>query len=350
MDELIIRVLNGEASAFETERLSRWKNESSENAAYFREVARVWTLTAPEPQMLASPPPDAGEIIRASDSSSARNLDGEDLPRGPTPDPDGESGPRPTPLPRSARARNPRWKFWGLLAASVAALALGIRATGFLAPDPLAEYLAPADLPMTVTLEDGSLVRLAAGSRLRVWGAEGIREVSLAGRAFFAVTRDEARPFVVRAGAGEVRVLGTRFEVAEEETGIRTVVVEGLVSVSNRAGSVEVPAGSLAHMRRGEPPVAEAVGDPWSLLDWPEGILVFQETPLSLVAEEVSRHFGRPIVVSDKDLATRRITAWFQGESFVEVAEALCLVVDASCSEGESGVTMRPRGDAGGIR
>ncbi|MGW8268465.1 MAG: FecR family protein, partial [Longimicrobiales bacterium] len=251
---------------------------------------------------------------------------------------------------RHIRPGSPRWKFWGLMAASVAALAMGIRATGFLGPGPLAEYLAPADLPMTVTLDDGSLVRLAAGSRLRIWGAEEIREVSLAGRAFFAVTRDEARPFVVRTGAGEIRVLGTRFEVAEQDRGIRTVVVEGLVSVSNRAGSVAVPAGSLARMRQGEPPLAEVVEDPWRLLDWPDGILVFQETPLSRVAEEVSRHFGRPIVVPDPALGSRRITAWFQGESFDEVAEALCLVVDASCSQGESGVTMRTRGDAGGSR
>jgi transmembrane sensor len=350
VDDLIIRVLNGEASPFEAERLSRWKDESSENAAYYREMAQVWALTAPEPQDVVSSPPSAREIIRVADSEISETSGGERPGRGQTPGQDPESRPQTGESSGGIRRHWPPWKAWGLLAASVAALALGIRATGAFGPDPLAEYLAPARQSQTVTLADGSLVRLAGGSRLQVWGEGEIREVSLEGRAFFAVTKDESRPFVVRVGAGEIRVLGTRFEVAEEETGTRTVVIEGLVAVSNPAGSVEVPAGSLARMSRGDPPVAEAVEDPWSLLDWPDGILVFQETPLSQVAAEVSHHFGRPILVSGSELGNRRITAWFQGESFDEVAEALCLVVDAACGQGDSGVTMRARGDAGEVR
>jgi len=201
-----------------------------------------------------------------------------------------------------------------------------------------------------VTLLDGSFVRLAAGSRLRVWGWEGRREVSLQGRAFFAVSREESRPFVVRTRPGEVEVLGTRFEVAEEENGIRTIVVEGHVRVSNERGTVDVPAGSLARMTRSEAPVLEVSDDVWALLDWADGILVFQDTPLRQVAREVSRHFGRPLAVSDEDLGNRRITAWFQWEPFAEVAEALCLVVDATCAQEGVGVSIGPKDDSGGTR
>jgi transmembrane sensor len=337
VDELIIRVLNGEASPFEGERLTRWRDESPENAAHYREMVQLWTLTAPEPQDVDSPPPEVGVILEAARSAAGGTPEAE------------ESGPGQAPggSVRGKGRKWPPWKVWGLLAASVAGLALGIQATGFFGPGPLAEYLAPAHETKTVALQDGTLVRLAGGSRLQVWENESLRKVSLEGRAFFAVTRDETRPFVVSTGAGEVRVLGTRFEVAEEEGGIRTVVVEGLVAVSNRDGSVEVSAGSLARMQPGESPVAEAVEDPWSLLDWPDGILVFQGTPLSEVAEEVSRHFGRPVFVSGPELGARRITAWFQGESFDEVAEALCLVVGATCSQEESGMAIRAMENAG---
>ena len=347
MDDLIIRVLSGEASPFEVERLRRWRKEAPENDAYFQEIALVWELTAPEALAVGSPRPSVRTIIQAAASR--------------TPGAGREGGPSPAPaeetLPESRggirqgetqrRNTRPPWMLWGLLAASVAGVALGIQHLAPTGPEMVAEYAAPTGESRTVTLDDGSFVRLAAGSRLRVWGTQETREVSLNGRAFFAVTRDETRPFVVRAGAGEVRVLGTRFEVAEEAGGVRTIVVEGRVSVSNDAGSVEVPAGSLSHMTEGNTPTLEGGEDVWALLEWPEGLLIFQGTPLSRVAGEVSRFFGRPLVVAAPDLESLRITAWFQSEPFEEVAEAICMVVDASCNQEGGGVTLHSR-EAGG--
>jgi len=329
VDDLIIRVLSGKATPFEVERLRRWREEASENDALYREVAQVWSLTAPEPVTSIPEPPPVEEILR-----------------GATPE-EGIGGPR-----RRQRTKGgpPPWTVWGLMAASVAALALGIRVVGFPGPSALAEYPAPGDGPRTVTLEDGSFVRLAAGSMMRVWDTEEAREVSLEGRAFFAVTRDEARPFTVRTSSGEVRVLGTRFEVAEEAASVRTIVVEGRVAVTNAHGSVEVPAGGLARMSREEAPATEMPEDIWALLDWNEGILVFQDTPLADVAREVSRYFGRPFSVSDPDLGNRRITAWFQVEPFQEVVESICLVVDATCSFDAEGAVALPRDDGGVVR
>jgi transmembrane sensor len=350
VDDLIIRVLSGEASPFEVERLRRWRKEAPENDAYFHEIALVWELTAPEALAVGSPRPSVRAIIQAAASR--------------TPGAGREGGPSPAAaeetLPGSRggirkgetrrRTTRPPWMLWGLLAASVAGVALGIQHLAPRGPEMVAEYAAPTGESQTVTLDDGSFVRLAAGSRLRVWGTQETREVSLNGRAFFAVTRDETRPFVVRVGPGEVRVLGTRFEVAEEADGVRTIVVEGRVSVSNDAGSVEVPAGSLAHMTEGNTPTLEGGEDVWALLEWPEGLLIFQGTPLSRVAEEVSRYFGRPLVVAAPDLGSRRITAWFLSEPFEEVAEAICMVVDASCNQEGGGVTLHPRETGGEAR
>jgi transmembrane sensor len=236
------------------------------------------------------------------------------------------------------------------MAASVAALAFGIRVVGLPGPSPTAEYRAPDDGPRTVTLEDGTFVRLAAGSQIRVRETEEERGLSLEGRAFFAVTRDETRPFVVRTSSGDVTVLGTRFEVAEEAASTRTIVVEGRVGVSNAHGSVEVPAGSLARMPREGAPAMEVPEDIWALLDWSEGVLVFQDTPLADVAREVSRHFRRPFTVSDPELGNRRITAWFQVEPFHEVVESICMVVDATCATDGDGVVAAPRDESGGGR
>ncbi len=347
MDDLIIRVLTGDASEFEVERLTRWRAQSAENDTHFWEIAQIWELTAPEaPVDLATPPP-AQEIL---DSAGAGAVTPPSV-KGPTGDALGGERSESQTSEGEERASKPRirppWKVWGLMAASVAALALGIQAFG---ERPLAEFHAPAGETRTVTLEDGTIVRLGQGSQLRVWGDAGTRAVSLEGRAFFAVTRDETRPFVVRTGPGEIRVLGTRFEVAEERDEVRAVVVEGQVALSNRAGSVEVPAGGVARMRVGQTPTSELVGDPWSLLNWPDGILVFQNTPLAEAAEEVSRHFQRPLVVSDSTVGTRRVTAWFQGEAFEEIADALCAVTGTACTPAPEGVFISAAAPEGGRR
>lgn len=336
MDELIIRVLGGAASSFEEERLKRWRETAQENEARFQEMAQVWALTAPEPLVPSWGPPDVETILQDGDE---QGHEASVLPiRGGRGSSSGTLG-----------RKRIHWRAIGLLAASVAALAFGIRVVGFSGPEPLATYRATQGQSLTVTLGDGSYARLADGSVLQEWSVDGRREVSLEGRGFFAVARDENRPFIVRAGGGEVRVLGTRFQVVAEGRDVETVVVEGLVQLTGDGGSVEVPAGSLARIRDGQSPSVGEVEDVYGLLDWPDGILVFQGTPLSLAAREVSRHYGRTLQVTGSDLENRRVTAWFQGEPFEAVAESLCLVTEALCRSVDTGVSMGLEGESGGM-
>jgi transmembrane sensor len=324
VDDLILRVLTGAASPFEAERLRRWRGESPSHEAHFQEMLRVWDLTTPEaPSTVAEPPALEDILARAASLPEAATF-----------------------LRRPIRRWAP-WRGWGLLAASVAALALGIRGLGFGGPDPLATYRAAPGQTLTANLSDGSFVRLAGGSILREWDGGEEREVSLEGAGFFAVARDPARPFVVRTASGQVRVLGTRFELKEEGRAFRTVVVEGRVLVSNDGGAMEVTAGQVALVHPDAPPSSATAEDVYALLDWPGGTLVFQGTPLAQVAAEVTREYSRPLTVIGEELAARRITAWFQGESFDEVAESLCLAAGASCRVTEEGVTMALVPDTG---
>lgn len=327
MDGLIIQVLNGSGSRFEEERLKRWREAAPQNEAYFQEMRQVWEMTSPEPINVTSGPPSVEEILAAAPLQLAPERRG--------------------PRVRREPSRHP-WKRWGLLAASVAAVGLGIQVFGLRGPEPLAVYEGAPSGSRTVTLTDGSFARLAEGSTLREWEAEGLREVSLEGRAFFAVSRDESHPFVVRTGAGEVRVLGTRFQVQADEDAADVVVVEGLVRLSNDEGSVEVPAGNVGRMAAREEPVAEEAEDVFALLDWEGGVLVFHATPLSQVVEEVSRHYGRDLRIGNPDLGRRRVTAWFEGEPFEAVAESLCVVTEASCRVEGEGMTMSVGGEEEG--
>ena len=121
----------------------------------------------PEPVVPAKGPPPVADILQAAPSPLRRR--------------------------RHEVQKKPSWLGWGLLAASVAAVGLGIQIMGPSEPDLLAVHEAGDDRVITVTLGDGSFVRLAPGARLDELDVEGRRGVTLEGRAFFAVARDESR-------------------------------------------------------------------------------------------------------------------------------------------------------------
>lgn len=331
MEELIIRVLSGNASPSEVERVRQWRVESQENEARFQSARGVWAVTESVVRSELPEPPSAEDLVRAWEQQREEAV-----------------GASVSSLAerRSGTTRRLSALRWALaLAAGVAAVALGLQLAERwdVAPGPLAVFEAHAGRSRTVRLDDGSRVRLALGSRLERWHDEDQRRFDLAGRAFFAVAPDPARPFVVQAAGAEARVLGTRFELFQTDGNLRIVVVDGIVSVSNERGLVEVAAGSVGHAAVGEPPTAEPVEDVYALLDWPGGLLLFQATPLARVAEEVGRHFGMTIDINGDNLRALRISASFDEEGFEEIIQALCDVAATECVLTDSGATIGPR-------
>ena len=87
-----------------------------------------------------------------------------------------------------------------------------------------------------VTLADGTKVWLNAASSIRFpvvfTGTE--RKVEITGEAYFEVAKNKSMPFKVKAATSEIEVLGTHFNVNayDDETSIKTTLLEGLVKVS----------------------------------------------------------------------------------------------------------------------
>ena len=90
---------------------------------------------------------------------------------------------------------------------------------------------------MDVTLQDGTTVCLNAGARLDYPVRFGkTRRVKLSGEAMFDVDHDAAHPFVVETFACDVEVLGTKFNVAADETSrdFSTALLRGKLRVTNK--------------------------------------------------------------------------------------------------------------------
>lgn len=96
-----------------------------------------------------------------------------------------------------------------------------------------------------VVLPDSSVVWLNAASSLRVPShfAENVREVYLdEGEAFFEVTKNPEKPFIIHQNSFKVQVLGTSFNVRayKKLSDIKVTVSTGKVQVSNAKKSLAV--------------------------------------------------------------------------------------------------------------
>jgi len=322
MDELILRYLNGEATDMEVHRLERWRASDPGNEARVREARALWDALGHVRAHPLAPRPPLDALVREAERRRQGNR---------------------TRASRRAFLRS-GWTGYGVAAAALAVLAfVGTQAwrartateTGLLA---IESVVGPGQV-VAMTLSDGSYVRLAQGAHLGFPGTPGRREVTLEGRAFFAVSHT-SEPFTVRSRAGEVTVLGTRFELRAEGDGLRLVVVEGAVEVTGRGGGARVLAGQVAELSGDAPPLVATVEDVWALLAWPGGVLAFQRTPLASVARELERHFGVSVRVGDPVRARLSITGSFQGESLSEVVEVVCAVTGIRCRVGPQGVLM----------
>lgn len=163
----------------------------------------------------------------------------------------------------------------------------------------------------TVTLPDGSRVFLNGKSALaESFTATERRIALLKGEAYFEVTKDSARPFVVEAGAGRIAVTGTAFNVNLVEGGTEVMVTEHSVAITGDASSMQasVAAGHKVFYDGGGvlgavQPVPSGMETPWR-----HGRLVFENKPLSAVVTELFRHLPGKVLIARPSVAERRIS------------------------------------------
>ena len=155
-------------------------------------------------------------------------------------------------------------------------------------------------------LADGSKVYLNAGSSLRypVRFTGERREVVLTGEGYFEVAKDTARPFVVKAGEIDVRVLGTAFNVnAYPERGtVATTLVEGSVQVNYKAGQQVIrPGMQLVYDKQNGKAEVSAV-DTEVYTSWKDGYYYFKREPLENIMEVLSRWYDLNVFYQNQDL------------------------------------------------
>jgi len=187
-----------------------------------------------------------------------------------------------------------------------------------------ADYVSAPGQVRTVTLADQSRVTLDADSAIAVDFSRGERHVRLRrGAGFFSVTHT-GEPFVVEAEKGEVRVLGTQFEVRLQPSGAQVTVLSGRVGVTAQKGGAQqvLTAGQQVTYGDGSAQPLHAV-DSETHLAWRQGWLNYYKAPLADVVKDLGRYFPGRILLLNDELGARRVSGSFPSKDPQAVLDSL---------------------------
>lgn len=207
---------------------------------------------------------------------------------------------------------------------------------------------------MHVTLEDGSQVFLGDRTKLTVRYEHCQRTIDLnEGEALFNVVHDPACPFIVIAGNGAIRALGTQFSVRRTLDHVTVTVAEGAVNVQPHQPLTNIPARSAtsapqwddAVLSKGQEvsfygsshrsPVESE--DPQVATAWLEGHREYRHEPLAYVVADIERYFGKRIVIRDEAVGRLQFTGRVYESQVADWLQALQTIfpVEVSQPDGE---------------
>ena len=146
-----------------------------------------------------------------------------------------------------------------------------------------------------MTLADGSRVWLNAASSVTYpvsFAATGARKVSITGEAYFEVTHDASRPFIVTKGDMQVMVLGTHFNVNayDDEENIKVTLLEGAVKINNHAQSILLKPGQQSQIN-GDNIKLVKDADIEQAMAWKNGSFIFKKSNIGEIMRQVSRWY-----------------------------------------------------------
>lgn len=229
--------------------------------------------------------------------------------------------------PRSAQVGSSSRRAWifGSMAAGAAAVALAV-GVPLLRQTPDTVYATGRGETRHLALGQGVSIDLAPSTRLVEKGGDATALELAHGEAYFVVTHDPGRQLAIEAGDHTVTDIGTTFGVNLSAHSVSVAVADGTVSVIPAKGdATTVGAGQRLFARRdggAARVVSVASGDVGS---WRRGRLVYNETPLGVVAADISRYSDKAVTVDPaiRDRPFSGVLAIGDGKRLLENLSAL---------------------------
>lgn len=170
-----------------------------------------------------------------------------------------------------------------------------------------------------IVLSDGTKVWLNAGSQLvyPAFFSNDTREVSLVGEAFFDVTKNPEKPFIVKASDVNVQVLGTRFDISAypEDKIIQTVLEEGKINLKyeenglfKRDHTLSMTPNQMVEFDRSSRETASSIVNVSKYVSWKEGMLEFEKVNLNKALKQIERFYNVNITLGSEQIGEFKLS------------------------------------------
>ncbi|MBS7567083.1 FecR domain-containing protein [Mucilaginibacter sp. Bleaf8] len=301
---LITRYLANQTSTEENERIADWIAESAQHEQIFEDIKLLWQASAPKPN---------------ADVSGAFNKLRSKI---------GQETNKPVISHTTSRIK------WYAIAASVVAI---LTFSGLLfyhfgsspTSTQFKEVVTTAGQKKKIRLEDGTAVFLAPQSTLRFPGHfSSQRNVELRGQAYFEVSKNPHRPFVVHTASLDVQVLGTHFNVSsyQNQNATKVSLLEGKVKVTisdNGLDEYLLSPGQELAVNHINHQVYRYALDSLAVKGWMSNTLIFKNEKLVEAAHKIEQMYGVRIVFADQATAETNLYARFGNEPLQNVLETI---------------------------
>lgn len=154
-----------------------------------------------------------------------------------------------------------------------------------------------------LSLADGTEVWLNAESRLKfpTQFTGNKRTVELSGEAYFEVTGDTSRPFIIHTGGIEIKVLGTSFGIRsyQEEDAVLTTLVSGSVDVRSQNGNVHLSPEHQAVFDKKTKNISIKQVNTELYVGWKDGKMIYNNCSLEDILRDLKRWYSFDVLYAD---------------------------------------------------
>ncbi|MBO0321644.1 FecR domain-containing protein [Muricauda sp. CAU 1633] len=197
------------------------------------------------------------------------------------------------------------------------------------APTPIVEIVKTTEWgkKMSLTLPDGTQVKLNSGSTITFPERfeDNTREVELSGEAFFNVTKNPDKPFIIKSNEVQTTVLGTSFNINTypDNHQIAVTVATGKVKVASMDSEVLLGPNEQGVFDKATKQISKEQINIASFLHWKNGVLHFEDATLSSVMKSLEQWYGVTFVFENENFGNCHLTASYDNEMLSAVLESI---------------------------
>lgn len=172
----------------------------------------------------------------------------------------------------------------------------------------------PSGQRINIELSDGTVVWLNSRTSIQYPAAfkGDYRKVRIDGEAYFEVSHNKEKPFIVETTKGDVEVLGTRFNVEaySDNNSFVTSLMEGSVKVTSEGEQLVLKPDQMACLLDGHLKVAPI--EDYNTYRWKEGLICFKNETFPDIMAKFEKCYGVVIKIDNQKVMNYRCSGKFR--------------------------------------